>query len=82
MPTLEQLWDELDRQPIHRFEDWPNRDVTKGKPGVYLIYLGKELKYVGMASANMYGRLNQLARVNGVGISFVCMWGIVWSCPS
>ena len=62
MPDFEQLWDELNQQPVHRFADWPNRDVPKGKPGVYLIYLGNDLKYVGMASSNLYGRLNQHAR--------------------
>ena len=67
---LEQLWDELNCQPVHRFADWPNRDVPKGKPGVYLIYLGNDLKYVGMASANLYGRLNQHARGRRSGDQF------------
>jgi len=40
MGDLEKLWDELNRQPVHRFADWPNRDVPKGQPGVYLIYQG------------------------------------------
>mgnify|MGYP001264559602 FL=1 len=62
MQDLEKLWDELNRQLFHRFADWPNRDVPKGKPGVYLIYLGNDLKYVGMASANLNGRLTQHAR--------------------
>ncbi|MDB3958638.1 GIY-YIG nuclease family protein [Opitutales bacterium] len=70
MESLEQLWDELNRQPVHRFADWPNRDVPKGKPGVYLIYLGNDLKYVGMASANLYGRLNQHARGKRSGDQF------------
>jgi hypothetical protein len=62
MHDLEQLWDELKQQPVHRFADWPNKEVPKGKPGVYLIYQGNDLKYVGMASANLYGLLNQHAR--------------------
>ena len=70
MPNLEQLWDELDRQPVHRFADWPNRDVPKGQPGVYLIYQGNDLKYVGMASANLYGRLNQHVRGKRSGDQF------------
>ena len=70
MPDLEQLWDELNCQPVHRFADWPNRDVPKGKPGVYLIYLGNDLKYVGMASANLYGRLTQHARGRRSGDQF------------
>ena len=70
MPDLEQLWDELNQQPVHRFADWPNRDVPKGKPGVYLIYQVNDLKYVGMASANLYGRLNQHARGKRSGDQF------------
>jgi hypothetical protein len=67
---LEQLWDELNHQPVHRFADWPNKDVPKGKPGVYLIYHRKDLKYVGMAVANLYGRLNQHARGKRSGDQF------------
>ena len=67
---LEQLWNELTRQSVHRFADWPNRDVPKGQPGVYLIYQGNDLKYVGMASANLYGRLNQHARGRRSGDQF------------
>ena len=70
MPNLEQLWDELNQQPVHRFSDWPNRDVPKGQPGVYLIYQGNDLKYVGMASANLYGRLSQHARGRRSGDQF------------
>ena len=70
MPELEQLWDELNCQPVHRFADWPNRDVPKGQPGVYLIYQGNDLKYVGMASANLYGRLSQHARGRRSGDQF------------
>jgi predicted GIY-YIG superfamily endonuclease len=70
MSDLEQLWDELNRQPVHRFADWPNRDVLKGQPGVYLIYQGNDLKYVGMASANLYGRLNQHAQGKRSGDQF------------
>ena len=55
MSILEQLWDELNQQPVHRFADWPNRDVPKGQPGVYLIYQRDRWIYVGMASANLYG---------------------------
>ena len=43
---------------------------TKGKPGVYLIYLGNNLEYVGIASANLYGRLNQHARGKRSGDQF------------
>ena len=67
---LEQLWDELNHQPVHRFADWPNKEVPKGKPGVCLIYQGNDLKYVGMAIANLYGRLNQHARGKRSGDQF------------
>ena len=70
MQNLEQLWEELNQQPVHRFADWPNKDVPKGQPGVYLIYQGNDLKYVGMASANLYGRLTQHARGRRSGDQF------------
>ena len=70
MSDFEQLWDKLNQQPVHRFADWPNRDVPKGKPGVYLIFQVNDLKYVGMASANLYGRLNQHARGKRSGDQF------------
>ena len=70
MPNLAQLWDELNQQSNHRFADWPNKEVPKGKPGVYLIYQVNDLKYVGMASANLYGRLNQHARGKRSGDQF------------
>ena len=60
----------MNRQPVYRFADWPNRDVPKGQPGVYLIYLGNDLKYVGMASANLYGRLTQHASGRRSGDQF------------
>ncbi len=61
MPELEQLWDELNRQPVHRFADWPNRYVPKGKPGVYLIYHVGRWIYIGMSFKNLQSRLNQHA---------------------
>ena len=70
MQNLEQLWEELNQQLVHRFADWPNRDVPKGEPGVYLIYQGNRWIYVGMASANLYGRLNQHARGRRSGDQF------------
>jgi predicted GIY-YIG superfamily endonuclease len=60
----------LNHQPVHRFADWPNRDVPKGKPGVYLIYHEGRWIYIGMASANLYGRLNQHARGKRSGDQF------------
>ena len=70
MPDLEKLWDELNRQPVHRFADWPNREVPKGKPGVYLIYQGKDLKYVGMSFKNLQSRLSQHASGRRSGDQF------------
>ena len=61
MPDLEQLWDELNRQPVHRFADWPNKEVPKGKPGVYLIYQEGRWIYIGMSFKNLQGRLSQHA---------------------
>ena len=69
-PDLEQLWDELNRQPVHRFADWPNRDVPKGQPGVYLIYLGDRWIYIGMSFKNLQSRLNQHARGRRSGDQF------------
>ena len=61
MRDLEQLWDELNKQPVHWFSDWPNRDVPKGQPGVYLIYQGDRWIYIGMSFKNLQSRLNQHA---------------------
>ena len=70
MQNLEQLWDELNQQTVYRFADWPNKEVPKGIPGVYLIYQGNDLKYVGMASANLIGRLTQHASGSRSGDQF------------
>jgi hypothetical protein len=70
MPDLEQLWDELNRQPVHRFADWPNREVPKGKPGVYLIYQEGRWIYTGMSFKNLQSRLNQHASGRRSGDQF------------
>ena len=70
METLEQLWDELNRQPVHQFSDWPNRDVPKGQPGVYLIYQGGAWIYIGMSFKNLQSRLNQHASGRRSGDQF------------
>ena len=70
MPDLEQLWDELNRQPVHRFADWPNREVPKGKPGVYLIYHVGRWIYVGISFKNLQSRLNQHASGRRSGDQF------------
>jgi predicted GIY-YIG superfamily endonuclease len=70
MPNLEQLWDELNQQPVHRFADWPNRDVPKGKPGVYLIYHEGRWIYIGMSFKNLQSRLSQHASGRRSGDQF------------
>ena len=30
MPDLEELWYDLNRQPVHAFADWPNREIPNG----------------------------------------------------
>ena len=70
MLDLEQLWDELNQQPVHRFADWPNRDVPKGKPGVYLIYHEGRWIYIGMSFKNLQSRLSQHASGRRSGDQF------------
>jgi predicted GIY-YIG superfamily endonuclease len=70
MPDLEQLWDELKQQPVHRFADWPNKDVPKGKPGVYLIYHEDRWIYIGMSFKNLQSRLRQHASGRRSGDQF------------
>ena len=70
MEPLEQLWDELNRQPVHRFADWPNRDVPKGKPGVYLIYHEGRWIYIGMSFKNLQSRLSSHASGRRSGDQF------------
>lgn len=70
MPDLEELWDELSQQPVHRFADWPNKEVPKGKPGVYLIYQEGRWIYIGMSFKNLQSRLNQHASGRRSGDQF------------
>ena len=49
MNTIKELWEALNNSSIKEFHYWPNADVPRGKPGVYLIYQIQELIYVGMA---------------------------------
>jgi hypothetical protein len=59
MPDLEELWYQLNRQPVHAFADWPNREIPKGKPGVYLICRGVRLIYIVMSFKNSSSGLKQ-----------------------
>ena len=70
MPKLEKLWDELNRQSVHRSTDWPNRDVPKGQPGVYLIYQEGRWIYIGMSFKDLQSRLSQHASGRRSGDQF------------
>ena len=70
MPNLEHLWDELNHRPVHRFADWPNKEVPKGKPGVYLIYQEGRWIYMGMSFKNLQSRLSQHASGRRSGDQF------------
>ena len=70
MPNLEQLWYELNQQPVHRFADWPNRDIPKGKLGVYLIYQEGRWIYIGMSFKNLQSRLSSHASGRRSGDQF------------
>lgn len=39
---------ELRDGPLYRFADWPNPEVPNGRIGVYTVWGGDELIYVGM----------------------------------
>jgi predicted GIY-YIG superfamily endonuclease len=75
MPDLEELWYDLNRQPVHAFADWPNREIPKGKPGVYLIYHGTKWIYIGMSFKNLQSRLNQHASGRRSGDQFCVYLG-------
>tara|TARA_Y100000588_G_scaffold383612_1_gene473285 strand:+ start:465 stop:923 length:459 start_codon:yes stop_codon:yes gene_type:complete len=75
MPDLEELWYQLNRQPVHAFSDWPNREIPKGKPGVYLIYRGTQWIYIGMSFKNLQSRLNQHASGRRSGDQFCVYLG-------
>jgi hypothetical protein len=40
---------ELEAGPLHRFQDWPNDQVPKRAAGVYTVWDGDRLLYVGMS---------------------------------
>jgi hypothetical protein len=47
---VENPWlDKLAGAPLKRFSDWPDMSLEKGRPGVYAIYDGDTLLYVGVA---------------------------------
>jgi len=44
---------ELEAGPLHRFHDWPNDQVPKRAAGVYTVWDGDRLLYVGMSGRAM-----------------------------
>jgi hypothetical protein len=44
---------ELETGPLHRFQDWPNEQVPKRAAGVYTVWKGHRLLYVGMSGRAM-----------------------------
>jgi hypothetical protein len=44
---------ELEIGPLHRFQDWPNAQVPKRAAGVYTVWEGDRLLYVGMSGRAM-----------------------------
>jgi hypothetical protein len=44
---------ELEAGPVHRFQDWPNDQVPKRAAGVYSVWDGDRLLYVGMSGRAM-----------------------------
>ena len=79
---LEQLWDELNRQPVHQFADWPNRDVPKVNLGFILFIMKADGSTLVCPLRICRADYLRMLVGEGAGISFVCMWGIAWLCPS
>jgi hypothetical protein len=44
---------ELEAGPLHRFKDWPDDQVPKRAAGVYTVWDGDQLLYVGMSGRAM-----------------------------
>jgi hypothetical protein len=44
---------ELETGPLNRFQDWPNEQVPKRAAGVYTVWEGERLLYVGMSGRAM-----------------------------
>jgi hypothetical protein len=38
MPALDELWYQLNRQPVDAFANLPNREIQEGQPSEYLVY--------------------------------------------
>ena len=44
---------ELEDGPLCSFQDWPNDDIPQVAAGVYTVWLGDQLVYVGMAGRGL-----------------------------
>ena len=77
---------ELEFGRLHRFADWPNSIVPTFGAGVYTIWQGGILVYVGMSGRSIGAETGEptghwacspasgaMLTVAAVGISFVCM---------
>jgi hypothetical protein len=52
-PAKEVAVQELEIGPLHRFQDWPDEQVPKQAAGVYTVWDGDRLLYVGMSGRAM-----------------------------
>jgi hypothetical protein len=50
---------ELENGVLHRFQDWPNELVPKRATGVYTVWEGERLLYVGMSGRAMTAQVQQ-----------------------
>jgi hypothetical protein len=49
MTPIDQLVERFERAERHRFDAWPDESLSKGRPGVYGIWAGDELLFVGLS---------------------------------
>jgi len=50
--TDDAIIEPLAHGPLHRFADWPNPDVPDAAIGVYTVWRGDELVYVGISGTS------------------------------
>jgi hypothetical protein len=58
---------ELEAGPFHRFQDWPNDQVPKRAAGVYTVWDGDQLLYVGMSGRAMTAEDLEVPSVSASG---------------
>jgi hypothetical protein len=56
--------------PLYRFADWPNPAVPNDSIGVYTVWRGERLIYVGMSGRGLRSRLNSHASGRRSGDQF------------